>query len=257
MSIFIPRKFFALVATVFFISGFPDGHVDAQNLGSSRWQGAWTSPDRYLFQAEMTLTVANNGSVDGSIKWTLLRSPRGSEQSKIGLTAMEHVKGTYDSSAKLVTMTGYRKDDPYTIIGVDVYRLLLADRGNAIVGVTSANGTWEGRFSARKVQRELSSGSLEGNYDLYPLENPGGALVNTLSITDHRGSDFKVGGESSSGNWGAWKGTGKTNGREGYYEWQFDAGQSGRTTITISSDGCLRGHVVGSGLDWWYLAIPR
>jgi len=49
-------------------------------------------------------------------------------------------------------------------------------------------------------------------------------------------------------------GMGGVDGREGYYEWKFADGKAGRTTFVVNADGTLKGHVLGSGLDWWYLA---
>src|SRR5262249_50291516 len=52
----------------------------------------------------------------------------------------------------------------------------------------------------------------------------------------------------------AWAGEGMVEGQHGRYCWRFADGRTGQTLFAINPDGTLTGHVVGSGLDWWYLA---
>ncbi len=106
------------------------------------------------------------------------------------------------------------------------------------------------------VGRETSGGAnlAAGLYSLYVLGNDNNA-VGHMTITAWGADTFLIRGTD-------WVGMGKIEGSQGYYDWKFDAnspfrdlrGMTGRTTFTINPDGTLKGHVVGSGLDWWYLA---
>lgn len=89
---------------------------------------------------------------------------------------------------------------------------------------------------------------LSGTYSLYPLENPSSDPVGRITITIRAGNKLFVRGSD-------WKGSGvMTDEKQGYYDWEFEDGKHGRTTVLINPDGSLQGKVFGSGLDWWYLA---
>jgi hypothetical protein len=96
----------------------------------------------------VTLNPDAGGSIDGKINWPLRRSPRSSDQPKIGLSATEFVRGSYDPGARILRLSGYRKDDPNEVIGLDKDKLFLADNGNALGGITESGGTWQGVFSS-------------------------------------------------------------------------------------------------------------
>ena len=66
---------------------------------------------------------------------------------KLGLTAKEYVKGTFDPAKNEYYLTGYKKDDPNLIIGIDTYRLKVDEYEN-IGGTTKANGSWKGRINS-------------------------------------------------------------------------------------------------------------
>jgi hypothetical protein len=88
---------------------------------------------------------------------------------------------------------------------------------------------------------------LSGTYDLYRLESPSSGLIGTMTLRVRRGSDIFVQGAD-------WTGTGRIEGKQGYYDWKFEDGKHGRTTVLVNDDGTLQGRVFGSGIDWWYLA---
>jgi hypothetical protein len=88
---------------------------------------------------------------------------------------------------------------------------------------------------------------LTGTYDLYRLENPSSGVIGTMSIKVGKGNDIFVRGTD-------WTGTGRMDGKQGYYDWTFEDEKHGRTTILVNDDGTLQGRVFGSGIDWWYLA---
>lgn len=116
-----------------------------------QWTGFWVSfsseSQGYLYEATMTLRSDAESSVDGQINWTLRISPRAAEQAKIGLSGVEFVRGSYDPGSRVIRLTGYRKDDPNTVIGLDRYHLVLADNGRVIGGITESHGSWQGLLS--------------------------------------------------------------------------------------------------------------
>jgi hypothetical protein len=115
------------------------------------WQGQWSSPNGWIYSANMYLEVINTSNgVQGYINWTMKSSPQESEQSKIGLTAVEYVKGSYNPEARLLTMEGYRKDDPHEIISLDKYRLVFAEDNRSLGGATWDHGGWRGRLSLNR-----------------------------------------------------------------------------------------------------------
>lgn len=112
---------------------------------SGNWHGTWTAPEGWNYQAAMKLAVSHD-QVQGEIHWTLKASPRPSDQSKIGLTGIELVKGTFVPSCGVVLMEGVSLDDPNHILGVDKYRLILSDDGRVLGGITWHRGAWTAQF---------------------------------------------------------------------------------------------------------------
>ena len=127
--------------------------LDAQQTGASRWAGQWMSPTGFLYLAEMRIEIGPGGAAEGAITWTLAQSPRESELPKLGQKGVEYVRGRYDSPSRVLSLEGYRKEDPLAVIGLDTYRLLLAENGLALAGMTSNHGDWQGRFWATRVDR--------------------------------------------------------------------------------------------------------
>jgi hypothetical protein len=108
------------------------------------WTGFWMAPEGYFYTAAMRLEMAVDNSVQGQITWTLQQSPRKDEESKVGLTGIEYVRGTFDPSSGVLVIEGYEEDDPNTVIGLDRYRLVLAENGIVLGGITWHYGDWKG-----------------------------------------------------------------------------------------------------------------
>lgn len=113
------------------------------------WKGSWDSPDGSVYSATVQLTVAADGSVDGTIDWKLTAARRTDLNPKIGLRGTEYVRGTFDARCRVLTMAGYKLDDPQHILGMDHYELILAPNGAGLGGVTENNDTWTGMLSLR------------------------------------------------------------------------------------------------------------
>jgi hypothetical protein len=90
------------------------------------------------------------------------------------------------------------------------------------------------------------SKAIEGTYYLYEIGNLKAGVMGTMTISN-KDTGIIVRGKD-------WQGEGSVNGTQGFYNWRFEDGKTGRTEITINSDGTIKGHVVGSGINWWYLA---
>jgi hypothetical protein len=112
-----------------------------------RWKGTWTDSEGYLYHGKVKFEVTDEGKVEGVISWTLVKSPRLGEQSKLGRTGRESVKGSYDEKTRVLSFAGNKKDDPYSVIGLDRYRLILAENDKVIGGITWDHGTWRGLCS--------------------------------------------------------------------------------------------------------------
>lgn len=97
----------------------------------------------------MNLTVDSTGQAQGEIRWTMTRSPKPEDYSRIGLTATEYVRGTMQGPDSL-HIDGYAKDDPEEVIGLDRYRLQVSRSGRWLYGPTWAHGKWTGRFFATR-----------------------------------------------------------------------------------------------------------
>jgi hypothetical protein len=130
---------------------------------AGQWRGVWTDPSGFVYSAEITLSTGpgcktcaatGDGSIQGQIVWTLRKAgtnaPAGYAQS-VGLTGTEFVRGEMKGDGFFV-LAGYQKDDPHNIIGLDQYRLALADNGNVIGGITRDNGPWTGQLIAMRAQ---------------------------------------------------------------------------------------------------------
>lgn len=92
--------------------------------------------------------------------------------------------------------------------------------------------------------------SLAGSYNLTDVAHPEKGVQTFMIVTPWPPAGagaFLVRGDG-------WVGEGQLNADSGYYDWRFDNGSQGRTTFTVESSGCLRGHVSGSGIDWTYEA---
>ena len=151
----IVRKFVAALGVVLALAA-ATGVAAAQDLSESErtalagpWHGFWKS-DGFTYEANLRLEVAPSGEVEGSIDWTLRAASRPDYKNKIGLTGTEHVRGRFNADAGVLAFQGYRKDDPNTILGLDIYRLVVAENRNTMGGITRDHGPWTGEFFLRR-----------------------------------------------------------------------------------------------------------
>jgi len=113
---------------------------------TGKWTGYWTSPKGYLYLAQMELASTGNNVVEGKIDWTLVKSPPDMVQTRLGLKGTEFIKGSYYPASRIMTFEGTKKNDPDTVIGLDKYKLILAENDAALGGITWNHGSWDGLF---------------------------------------------------------------------------------------------------------------
>ena len=113
------------------------------------WSGLWTS-DTHEYEAALKMTIAANGDAEGAITWTLRKSNRPDYQAKLGLTGIEYVRGRFDARTWLLRLDGYRLDDPNKILGMDKYRMAVAENLKTMGGITWDHNTWAGRIFLRR-----------------------------------------------------------------------------------------------------------
>lgn len=114
-------------------------------IASGKWKGQWSTDSGTLLDFELTLSDTQNNGVDGQIKWTLRRTVRPDKMDKIGQSAVEYVRGTFDPATGLIKMSGYTKDDPNNVlVMVDDYKLTVSPDGKTLSGVAKNGGKWNG-----------------------------------------------------------------------------------------------------------------
>lgn len=115
---------------------------------AGKWKGKWSTTSGTLLDIEISLTDKEDNRVDGQIKWTMRKTVRPDKIDKIGLSAIEFVRGEYDPATRSLTMSGYAKDDPNDVlVMVDDYRLTVSSDGKALNGKARNGGKWNGYLS--------------------------------------------------------------------------------------------------------------
>ena len=109
--------------------------------------GVWTKINTtYSFEFDLFLKIKEGNKVEGYFLWKVVQYDKNNKfsenhyQNRIGKTAKEYVKGTYNPSAGKYHLKGYKKDDPHSIIGIDTYEIT-EDKKGRIGGTSNTNGT--------------------------------------------------------------------------------------------------------------------
>jgi hypothetical protein len=126
--------------------------VDGTALAGT-WIGSWKG-ENFTYEAVMILNVDTAGNIAGTISWTLRATPNDSGKNKIGLRAIEYVRGKYYPENEAVALDGYRKDDPNGIWESDKYRLIMSPTHQTMGGITGEHESWAGQFF---LHREAAS----------------------------------------------------------------------------------------------------
>ena len=114
---------------------------------TGKWKGEWTTDSGTLLDIEISLTDSQNNALDGQIRWTMRRTARPDKTDKIGLSATEFVRGSFDPATGSVKMSGYSKDDPNNVlVMVDTYKLNISADGHALSGLARNGGKWNGHL---------------------------------------------------------------------------------------------------------------
>jgi len=146
-------RFFRILLASIFLSGVGITIVAAQSVLATEqaelagpWQGRWTAPEGWIYEAVINLQVGGSGATSGEINWTLRKSPRPAEQGKVGMTGVELVRGNYYANVGAFILEGYEKKDPNGILGLDKYRLVVSDNRKTMGGITRHHNAWTGQF---------------------------------------------------------------------------------------------------------------
>lgn len=111
------------------------------------WKGKWSTDSGTMLDIEFTLRSIGENRIEGQIKWTMRRTVRPDKKEKIGLSATEYIRGNFDPSTRLLTASGYRKDDPNDVlVMLDNYRLTVSEDGHRLTGVAQNGGRWNGHL---------------------------------------------------------------------------------------------------------------
>jgi hypothetical protein len=120
-----------------------------RNALAGTWMGTWTGGG-FTYEAIVMLDVDATGNVGGTISWTLRTTSNNSAKNKIGLRAIEYVRGRYYPEAEAIVLDGYRKDDPNDIWESDKYRLIMSPTHQTMGGITAEHESWAGQFFLRR-----------------------------------------------------------------------------------------------------------
>ncbi len=114
---------------------------------AGKWKGEWSTPSGTLLDFDITIEDSDNTAIQGNIYWTLRRSARPDKADKIGLSATEYVRGTYDTATGTLNLKGYDKDDPNgMLVMLDVYKLNITAGGHTLTGRARNGGKWNGNI---------------------------------------------------------------------------------------------------------------
>lgn len=112
-----------------------------------RWKGQWSTASGTLLDIVIDFSATPGNGVDGQIKWTMRSTVRPDKMDKIGLSAVEYVRGTYEPETGVILMSGYKKDDPDNVlVMLDNYRLTVSEDGSRLTGLARNGGKWNGRI---------------------------------------------------------------------------------------------------------------
>jgi hypothetical protein len=109
----------------------------------TRWEGAWESDQGYRFSFVMHLDITGEDTADGYILWRLLGTPPGSFLAgRVNEPGTEFVRGSIDRSVGVLSVAGYRTDNP-TLLALDQYRFFISADNRTFRGISKTlEGTW-------------------------------------------------------------------------------------------------------------------
>lgn len=112
-------------------------NLETKLTPAGKWSGGILYPTGTAFSARAEFTDSGNGEIRGQILWTLLQSSNPDNKTKVGMSATEFVRGTYDRSTRTIRIKGYDKRDDANLISLDYYTLSISNDGQIIEGSSS------------------------------------------------------------------------------------------------------------------------
>lgn len=126
-----------------------------KRLGSTdiagTWRGQWMSQAGSVYAATLVLRAMPNGTIDGNFAWVLEKSSRPEDQGKIGKDGVEYVSGRANTTARTVNLSGTSKNDPYGVVYLDRYKMVISDDGLVMGGLSENQGDWKGQIVLFRV----------------------------------------------------------------------------------------------------------
>jgi hypothetical protein len=114
-------------------------------IASGKWTGDWSTGTGALLDFELSLSDTGNEGISGQIKWTLRHTTRPDKMDKVGLSAIEFVRGRFDPVTGDLRLSGYGKDDPNNVlVMVDEYKLTVSADNRTLTGLARNGGKWNG-----------------------------------------------------------------------------------------------------------------
>jgi len=130
---------------------------------TSYYKGEWTTLNSAeLFTGVFRIVIGKDNTVNGTLVWTYLAIDSSKSdlvdlyKGKKGKKGIEYVQGTYNPSTREIAFEGYKKDDPYEVIGTDKYTLKLSSDRNVLYGTTYHDGGNDAYFYALKTDRSVA-----------------------------------------------------------------------------------------------------
>jgi hypothetical protein len=139
----------------------------AASAQTSYYKGEWSrSTTSWNYAAFVKLTVSGS-ELQGEILWKVV-SPDSLDRedlayyaNKLGLTAIEKIRGVYGMKTGDLDLVGTSEIDPDDVIGTDIYTLKFSKDKKIIFGKTDASGRGNGCFYAIKME----TGSAEKEFN--------------------------------------------------------------------------------------------
>ncbi len=123
-----------------------------QFVAAGVWKGDWQTDSGTLFDFELTLENASDDLLRGTIKWTMRKTARDDKTDKIGLSAIERVRGAFSPATGVVRLTGYEKDRDAVLVMLDEYNLQISADGRRLNGLARNGGKWNGKVSLVRAE---------------------------------------------------------------------------------------------------------
>ena len=165
--------------------------ISQYNDLNGKWTGEWTNDAGYKYNCKLFLNGDTWNYLAGSISWTLIKSPKSSDNEKLNRSAVEYITGKYEPTKNKIFLSGFDESDYFGIIGLDEYEMSLSNDKMQLEGKTKNGGNWKGVIKTTKSsETELinNNGTIQGVIEIYKT----GADIYANTYTYLRPSDLST-----------------------------------------------------------------